>query len=138
MLNLFLALLLNSFASDNLHKNTEVRDKSKVKQGWERLKNIFKNKRIQVQPSGEATLKRHPSIANIIDELRILRNSEKATNDTVIAMPAGETGSEQKAASLFKKVCLTIRINLSQSVCGNQSSSSFASFDTFMWGRCFL
>ena len=112
VLNLFLALLLNSFASDNLHKNTEVRDKSKVKQGWERLKNIFKNKRIQVQPSGEETVKRHPSIANIIDELRILRDSEKsATDDTVIVMPTADAGSEQKTASLFKKVGVPIRIH---------------------------
>ena len=97
MLNLFLALLLNSFASDKLHKNTDVRDKSKVKQGWDRLKSIFKNKRIQVQPSGEEVLKRQASIANIIDELRAHRGSaEKQSGDTVIAMTTEDAWTQPK------------------------------------------
>ena len=96
VLNLFLALLLNSFASDKLDENKEVRDKSKVKQGWERLKSIFKNKRIQVQPSSEEAHIRQASIANILDELKG-RHGEKPSDETVITMTTEEAWAEPKS-----------------------------------------
>ena len=43
MLNLFLALLLNAFASDGLKSDDKAdKEDSKVMQGWRKLKNIFK------------------------------------------------------------------------------------------------
>ena len=43
VLNLFLALLLNAFASDGLKSDDKAdKEDSKVMQGWRKLKNIFK------------------------------------------------------------------------------------------------
>lgn len=42
MLNLFLALMLNSFATDSLNKKEEEKDNNKMKAGWKKLKGLFK------------------------------------------------------------------------------------------------
>ena len=45
VLNLFLALMLNSFATDSINKNKEkMAENKKMKQGWKKLKGLFKSK----------------------------------------------------------------------------------------------
>ena len=53
VLNLFLALMLNSFATDSLKRKDDV-DNSKMKQGWKKLKGLFKTNRSTVQPQDSA------------------------------------------------------------------------------------
>ena len=69
VLNLFLALLLNSFATDSLRKTKDTK-KDKMKQGWDKLKNLFKSKPADIQPSRS----KNPSIGDIVDELTRRRN----------------------------------------------------------------
>ena len=62
VLNLFLALLLNSFANDSLQqgggkKDQESKEDSKMKKGWNRLKNVFKKKNKVKQEEEEDEMK---------------------------------------------------------------------------------
>ncbi len=69
---MFLALLLNSFATDSLQNQRKAEmEGSKVKQGWNRLKGLFK------KPNAEAEVNKKPSIANILEELK-KRQAEQA------------------------------------------------------------
>ena len=45
VLNLFLALLLNAFASESLRGDKGDKEDNKMKQGWRKLKSIFKKKK---------------------------------------------------------------------------------------------
>ena len=82
VLNLFLALMLNSFATDSISKNKEeLQDSSKMKQGWKKLKGLFKSNRPTVNPSegqgSAAPEKKKPSIADIIEELKRQKEEQK-------------------------------------------------------------
>ena len=91
VLNLFLALLLNSFATDSLRRSKETREDSKMKMGWKRLKGIF-SKRSQVEPESEEAKK--PSITLVLEELKkrkAQQDLENAQKETV-----GEGGSEKE------------------------------------------
>ena len=80
VLNLFLAMLLNSFASDSIQRNKETKgDDDKMKKGWKRLKGLFK--RSSVEPQEEEQVEKKPSIANIILALKEKKALESVNED---------------------------------------------------------
>jgi hypothetical protein len=94
--NLFLALLLNSFASDSIRRNKDTKEESKMKQGWQRLKGLFKAKGAAVDP---AQADKKPSLANIILELKrqkeLREKLENGEEDIEKAEHQGETDEKK-------------------------------------------
>jgi len=68
VLNLFLALLLNSFATDSLQSNQdkESQEDSKMKQGWNKIKKLFKRKN-KVKQEDDDDMKK--SMASIVSHV---------------------------------------------------------------------
>lgn len=97
VLNLFLALLLNSFASDSIKRNKETKEDSKMKQGWKRLKGLFKPKSSSVEPA----IEKKPSIANILLELKRQRDlRERQMKD----LEKGVISPEEKALGVKTEI----------------------------------
>ena len=59
--------MLNSFATDSLQKGKKQATNSKMRQGWHRLKGIFKPKSNAIEPQDADNKK--PSIADILAEV---------------------------------------------------------------------
>ena len=82
VLNLFLALLLNAFASDSLDKQKDSSmERSKLLQGFDRLRQIFccccPKLSGKVEPSKEARKKASESVEGKPDKEKILNGDQK-------------------------------------------------------------
>lgn len=69
VLSLFLALLLNSFASDSLKRDTDTKEDSRMKQGWKRIQSLFKKKSIEPD-------KNKPKKLSVADIAQVLRQNQ--------------------------------------------------------------
>ena len=61
--------MLNSFATDSLNKGKDELKEDKMKEGWNKLKGLFKPKGSAVEPH-EGMESKKPSIADIVEELK--------------------------------------------------------------------
>ena len=104
VLNLFLALLLNSFNSEELkQKKEEVGEDSKLAKSFERIRSIVKKKKFwKEDPENERNIKLEQIVREVMDKSD---NKKYAVQETVLSLPKDNMYNRPYQKSLNHPVC---------------------------------